>query len=510
MSAPTQIGARRLPRYLLEEQARIIEAARDFGLDFFETLFEIVPYYQMSEIAAYEGFPIRYPHYRFGMEYERFRKSDEYGLSRIYELVINNNPGVAYLLEGNSLVDQKLVMTHVYGHVDFFKNNRLFGITDQGRDPLTGEPIRKWIDTMANHASIVRRWSDVIGRDRVEEFLDLCLRLDNLIDPHHAYERPNARDLESEPDAEELTRLPVTREYMDPYINPPEYLEAERARIEAARFAEQRQPERPTRDILGFLIEHAELPRWQAELLTIVRKEAYYFYPQLETKIMNEGWATYVHTKLLTSGLLDTSEIVDYADRTASVLERSPRSINPYQLGLALFRHIERRWDRGQFGPEYEACGSAAEREAWDRQTGLGREKLFEVRAVHSDLTFIDEFLTEDFVREEQLYTFGFNRRFGRDEIKSRDFQTVKEKILKRLKNGGSPMISIVDENLHLRGELLLEHEHHGDDLDMSWGKAALEALQKIWKRPVELFTRADGKEVRLRFDGAEHIRTAR
>ncbi|NLE48207.1 MAG: SpoVR family protein, partial [Sandaracinaceae bacterium] len=113
MSTSSFIGTRRLPRYLLEEQERIAESARAFGLDFFDTIFEMVPYYQMSEIAAYEGFPIRYPHYRFGMEYERFRKSDEYGLSRIYELVINNNPGVAYLLEGNSLVDQKLVMAHV-------------------------------------------------------------------------------------------------------------------------------------------------------------------------------------------------------------------------------------------------------------------------------------------------------------------------------------------------------------------------------------------------------------
>src|SRR5690606_24628208 len=137
----------------------------------------------------------------------------------------------------------------------FFKNNALFRITDQGRDPITGEPIRKWIDTMANHASIVRRWSDLIGRERVEEFLDLCLRLDNLIDPHHAYERPRAPHVERELETPELSRLPVTREYMDPYINPPEYLEAERARLEAARFEEPPLPERPTRDVLGFLIE---------------------------------------------------------------------------------------------------------------------------------------------------------------------------------------------------------------------------------------------------------------
>src|SRR5690606_39016035 len=134
--------ASQLPRYLWEVQQEVEAVARGYGLDIFPTIFEVVAYDQMNELASYGGFPVRYPHWRFGMEYEQLSKSSEYGLSRIYEMVINNNPAVAYLLEGNSLVDQKLVMTHVYGHVDFFKNNYAFRATNQGLDPRTGEPIR--------------------------------------------------------------------------------------------------------------------------------------------------------------------------------------------------------------------------------------------------------------------------------------------------------------------------------------------------------------------------------
>src|SRR5690349_23331206 len=148
-----------LPGYLVKEQERIAKIAADEGLDFFPTVFEILTYDQMNEIAAYGGFPNRYPHWRFGMEYERLAKGYEYGLSKIYEMVINNNPSYAYLLEGNSLVDQKLVMAHVYAHVDFFKNNFTFRSTDLDVGGSTIDPVKRrdnydpkrgWIDKLAN------------------------------------------------------------------------------------------------------------------------------------------------------------------------------------------------------------------------------------------------------------------------------------------------------------------------------------------------------------------------
>src|SRR6188768_2011458 len=183
-----------LPRYLRVEQERIEKFAREFGLDFFPTVFEVLSYEELNMVAAYGGFPSRYPHWRWGMDYEQLSKSYEYGLSKIYEMVINNNPSYAYLLEGNSLTDQKLVMAHVFGHVDFFKNNFCFRATDldqkgstidpvRRRDPQGYDPDRKWIDKMANHGSRISRHIERHGINKVESFIDQCLSLENLIDP---------------------------------------------------------------------------------------------------------------------------------------------------------------------------------------------------------------------------------------------------------------------------------------------------------------------------------------
>jgi len=158
----------------LQQLQTVIEGyAREFGLDFFEVRFEMLDYRMMNQVAAYDGFPTRYPYWRFGMEYERLSKSYAYGLHRIYEMVINTNPCYAYLLASNQRVDQKLVMAHVMGHADFFKNNQWFTHTN-----------RRMLDEMANHAARIRRHVERHGLDRVEDFLDVCLSLDNLIDIH--------------------------------------------------------------------------------------------------------------------------------------------------------------------------------------------------------------------------------------------------------------------------------------------------------------------------------------
>src|ERR671926_1050067 len=163
---------KRFPAYLRDMQEEIEGHAKTFGLDFFPIIYEVLDYKTMNEVAAYGGFPTRYPHWRFGMDYEQLSKSHEYGLSKIYEMVINNDPCYAYLLEGNSLVDQKMVMAHVYAHNDFFKNNYYFSKTN-----------RKMIDGMANHATRVRRHIERLGLEKVETFIDACLCLENLIDP---------------------------------------------------------------------------------------------------------------------------------------------------------------------------------------------------------------------------------------------------------------------------------------------------------------------------------------
>ncbi len=502
-----------LPSYLRDIAREVEEHARSYGLDFFPTIFEVVSYDQMNELAAYGGFPVRYPHWRFGMEYEQLKKSSEYGLSKIYEMVINNTPSIAYLLEGNSLVDQKLVMAHVFAHVDFFKNNFYFQATNQGKDPETGAPIRKWIDTMANHGATIRRWTDRVGVEKIEEFIDDCLSLENLIDPQRPFLPPkpkaSARELgllEAPPEDEEIGRIRVEREYMEDFLNPRDFVEAQRKRAEEEKAKAARLPSRPDRDVLGFLLEHAPLERWERDVLSAIRAEAYYFWPQMQTKIMNEGWASYWHSRLMTERVCDDGEIIEYAERNAGVMETGQGRFNPYKLGVELYRHIEERWDRGQFGKEWEECDDLEQRRAWNRRTGLGRKRIFEVRALYNDVTFIDEFLTPEFVAEQKLFTFGYNARNDRFEVESRKFADVKQKLLFQLTNAGQPFIFVEDANHENRGELLLRHDHMGVDLRVDWAREVMRALVRVWRRPVELHTTVESKPVLFRFDGRDHV----
>lgn len=487
-----------LPVELQRWREKIEGWARGYGLDFFDTIFEMVDWEQMNMIAAYGGFPTRYPHWRFGMEYEQLSKSYSYGLSKIYELVINTDPSYAYLLNANLMVDQKLVMAHVFGHVDFFKNNFWFSKTN-----------RKMLDEMANHGARIRRFMHDHGHENVERFLDVCLSLDNLIDPHSIFIKRHAdpadADISHDPRAAYKLK---SKAYMEHFINPREFLDEmvemdrkKRDEIEKTR----RFPVEPQKDVLLFLLQHAPLAPWQQEVLAIIREEAYYFAPQGQTKIMNEGWASYWHTTIMTQKALEPSEIIDYADHHSGTVATSPGRINPYKIGLELFRHIEERWNKGQFGREWEECDDFRARQSWDRQLGLGRQKIFEVRKTHNDITFIDEFLTADFCREHKLFLWSANDKTGETYIQDRDFQAIKQQFLFMLTNHGQPHILVTDANHANRGELYLTHRHEGLDLKLDSAEKTLENVQAIWKRPVFLETVVNEKPSLLSFDGSSH-----
>ena len=483
-----------LPRHLADLQTEIEGYARDYGLDMFTTIYELVDYRQMCEIAAYEGFPVRYPHWRFGMEYDKLMKSQTYGLSKIYELVINTDPCYGYLLEGNSLVDQKLVISHVCGHCDFFKHNRFFSHTD-----------RRMIDGMANHATRVRRHMDRHGVDAVESFIDVCHSLDNLIDPWLPFRKP--QPTRREPSVEvpiNIGKITADRSYLDDYINPPEFIEEQRKRALKEREQRKRIPPQPERDLLGFLMLHAPLEPWEADVLGIIREEAYYFLPQRQTKIMNEGWATYWHSKLMTSKALRDDEVIDYAEAAAGVTAMAPNQLNPYKIGVELYRDIEDRWNKGKFGKQWDECDDQQARDEWDLGLNLGQSKIFEVRRLYNDVTFIDEFFTLEFCRRNRFFTFAENRRSGRYEIESREFKKIKDTLLQQLTNFGQPFIYVVEANYLNRGELLLAHRHEGVDLRLGYARDTLRNLERIWRRPVSLLTVIDEKPKRIRFDGTE------
>ena len=482
---------------LSEWKDTIRQVAVDKGLDFFEVSFEMVDYDEMNMIAAYGGFPIRYPHWRWGMQFEELQKQYSYGMAKIYELVINNDPCYAYLMRCNPLVDQKLVMSHVYGHSDFFKNNAWFGKTN-----------RKMVDTIANHAVRINRYIDEHGKDEVEQFIDVCLSVENLLDIHSPYFTEKVKITEDQADKDRLeakaTRI-STRSYMEDYINPPEVLAKEKQQIidrieEAENF-----PPDPQKDVLLFLLHHGKLRSWQRDVLSIVRDEAYYFAPQGMTKIMNEGWASFWHSNIMTGGILDSSELIDYADHHAGTMGGGSGKLNPYKLGIELFRDIERRWNTGQHGTEWESCEDAHGRVDWDLKENKGLEKIYSIRSTHNDITFIDEFMTEEFAVQQNLYTYKFDKSQSQYVLESRDFRDVKNRLLDQLSNAGRPQIHVLDGNYGNRGDLLLDHVWTGTPLKLDYARRTLENLEKLWGRPVHLRTQIDGKVKIFGYNGSRH-----
>ncbi|MCU0492995.1 MAG: SpoVR family protein [Chloroflexaceae bacterium] len=887
----------RLPPDLQAAWEEIEAYAKDYGLDFFPIIYEVLDYRTLYETAAMGGFPTRYPHWRFGMEFDQLMKGHVWQGSTILEMVINTNPSYAYLLEGNEFQAQKMVMAHVTGHVDFFKNNMWFAHTN-----------RKMLDEMANHSTRIQKLIDRYGYEQVEDFIDTCLSLENLIDYHAPYiKRPEAQTYQpvvGEDNPIEVEGLKVERDYMRDYINPPEFLEQQRKRAEAERQKQRRFPENPQKDILLFLLNYAPLDRWQHTVLEIVRDEAYYFAPQGMTKIINEGWACVVadslvptergfltmrevveeraavhvadgettrqiydwasfrnyetvrvrtrrgltlegsvnhrlllpdgtwrrldelttgervqiaggqnlwaqepvqltwqpqrrvtlqmiantaqvdietviryrdgvrgrhsqrlapmvaeyetgiatlgniadrrtairvptvvdeslaallgyligdghistvkrtigltsgdesqiqhfaqlvtelfgltthqrwdggrcranfssqdvtdflahlglkmgvaaqvkevpqailrspkhvvaaflralydcdgyageagiifstasdrlsevvqllllnfgilstrrlgsdncwqvqtfgksaavfaaqigfglarkqaalhsyvenrqwfkaenwtdevvsiergradvydvsveathryaaqgfinhnsfwHSTIMTQKAASAADIISFADLHSGVVATGSGRLNPYKIGLELLRDVEDRWNKGKFGKEYEECDDIAAKRNWDKQLGLGRQKIFEVRRLYNDVTFIDEFLTPEFVLEQKLFTFRYNRDTDFYEIASREFKEIKEKLLFRLTNFGQPFIYVEDGNYNNRGEMYLRHRHEGVDLKMDYARDTMRNLHKIWTRPIHLETVVDEKKRLLSFDGRD------
>ena len=494
---------RQLTPELEKAHQEIKEIVRNYGLDTFEVIFEVVDYDEINEIAALGGFPTRYPHWRYGMEFDYLNKGYTYGLQKIYELVINTDPCYAYLQVGNMVVDQKLVMAHVYGHCDFFKNNMWFSNTN-----------RSMMDVMANNGTKIRRFMEKYGQTKVELFIDKILSLENLIDISHLFE---TKEVVSQRNKIEKTfeeeqkvggylvddRSQALKSYMRENERQKVTVKEHNDDDEGVMLAEKNLW-KGERDVLKFLIESAPLEEWEADVISCIRKEAYYFLPQRLTKIMNEGWASYWHSKIMTEKLMDPSEFVDFASKHAGVMAMSKQNINPYKIGIELMRDIEYRWDTGRFGKEYNECTNMFERENWNHKTNLGKEKIFSVRKSHNDISFIDEFLTPEFCNRQKLFTYKYNPRSQRMEIDHRDFEAIKQKLLTSLSNFGQPIIQVEDSNYKNRKELLIKHVHREVDLDMQFAASTLHNLYAIWKRPVTLETSYEDKPVLVQFDGKE------
>ncbi|MDK2821420.1 MAG: stage sporulation protein [Clostridia bacterium] len=459
----------------LEVLSKSIEAIHDqakrFGLDFFPMRFEICPADVLYAFGAY-GMPTRFSHWTFGKNFYKMKLQYDYNLSRIYELVINSNPCYAFLLEGNDLIENKLVIAHVFAHSDFFKNNIYFSSTS-----------RQMVETMSIYASKIREYEFKYGHREVEIFLDAALSIQEHIEPPSPFKTTN----------EELEN-PDSHHKETPYDDlwaidskPKEEVELEPNR----KF-----PPKPTKDILGFIMENSsQLEDWQRDILAMVRDEMRYFWPQMETKIINEGWAAYWHTRIMRELDLNEDETIKFSQLHANILNTGGRQINPYLLGSKIFEDIERRWNNP----------STEEKERYGRIGGKGREKIFEVRACEKDSSFLRNYLTQELVEELDLYLY---QKVGTNwVVVEKDWEKVREGLVNRLINCGFPYIVVEDADYHRRGELYLKHRYEGVELDVPYLEKTLPHVYLLWGRPVHIETVIDGEPVVFSYDGRKNTK---
>lgn len=457
--------------YSIEEleswNERIVALARDFGLNPDPQEFEICDHEQMLGYMAYSGMPSHYPHWSYGKSYEKLKTLYDYGITGLpYEMVINSNPSIAYLMRDNSLLLQLLTMAHVYSHNDFFKNN------------FTFKPIRAefTIETFKSHADRVRQYVEdpSIGLEKVERILDaahalsLQCRRNLAIRKQTAEEEMQRRLEESNPLADPFQSIHRRQEYVAPDLD--------------------RVPLYPKEDILLFIRDHnPHFSDWEKDLLTIVHEEAQYFIPQIETKIMNEGWASVWHKRILEALDLPQGLRLEFMVRHTQVVSPTPGGINPYHLGLKIWEDIERRWDH----PTAEE-----EKELGPRKKS-GQEKIFEAREVERDSSFLRRYLTEDLIRELNLFEYQTR---GGERVVSRvadreNWRDIKETLIRNVGTGTVPDIKIEDADYNNNRVLFLRHYHDGRDLHLEYAEKTLHYLHQLWGREVILETVVNEKK---------------
>ena len=437
----------------------ITEIAKGFGLDFYSMRYEICPSDIIYTFGAY-GMPTRYSHWSFGKQFHKMKLQYDFGLSKIYELVINSDPCYAFLLDSNSPIQNKLIVAHVLAHCDFFKNNARFRNTK-----------RDMVESMAASAERIRIYEGKYGRESVEKTIDAILAIEEHIDPSL---------IKVEQDWQIKSIKPIERK-RSPY----EDLWDKEERKEKELLASQKNkkfPHQPVKDIILFILQHSQyLEEWQRDIMTMLRDEMYYFWPQLETKIMNEGWATYWHQQILREMDLTSGEALEFAKLNASIVQASKTSINPYYLGLKIFEDIEERYNHPN--KKMKELGI---------QPGTGREKIFEVREIESDASFIRNYLSRDMILREDMYLF---QRQGRDyKVIGKDCNVIRDQLVSMRVNGGFPTIFVKNGDYLRNGELYLIHSYEGVELDIKYLEKVLPYIHHLWGRAVHLETVYDDK----------------
>lgn len=433
----------------------ILKKAQEFKLDFYEMRFEICPAEIIYTFGAY-GMPTRFSHWSHGKSYHKLKTQYDYNLSRIYELVINSDPCYAFLLEGNSLIQNQMVVAHVLAHCDFFKNNAYFQTTN----------AKDILEVMSVAAERFRNYEMKYGRKKVEDFLDAALALQEHVEPRQRIKKAVKSKKEKG-----SCHKPAT-----PYDDLWDLDQKAQCKCAGECQRQKKIPVAPEKDIMLFIMNYGkELEGWQRDILSVLRDEMLYFWPQMETKIMNEGWASYWHLRIMREMDISEADALEFAKMHAGVVLPSTVRLNPYLLGLKIFEDIEKRWDK-------------------EEGAGAGREKIFEVREIDNDISFIRNYLTKELVEKLDLYIY---KKSGHDwKITDKEWEKVRDELVAGMTNGGIPYIVVEDGDYGKKGELYLKHYYDGRELDVQYLEKTLQHLQTLWGRQVHLETIIDNKPI--------------
>ena len=415
---------------------KICSIAKNYGLDWYPVNYEICDYYEMIGHMAYHGMPSHYNHWSYGKSFERTHfmyNSGQQGLP--YELIINSDPSIAYLMLQNEFYLQVLIMAHCVGHSDFFKNNRCFKETD----------AKNVVSKMRNAKKRIQGYiaNPLIGQDKVENFLD---DLHAIRFQTQRYNIP--RKTKSEILNDEINRYNKMKD---------KGIELDFSKLEDTLL-------KPDHDILSFLLDYKKnWKTWQMDLIEIVRDESRYFMPQIKTKILNEGWASFWHYKILHEMNLDEEFHIPFMKMHNAVVRPHLGGINPYHLGFYIFKKLEKEY---------------------------GLEKCFEVREIHDDVAAIRLYLDEDDFRE--LNFFSHKKEKNDDVVISEvadhdDWRVVRDDLIKNTGINTIPQIYI--DRIEKQGNLVLKHEYDGRDLEMSYAEKVVSHIKNLWGNEVKLYT---------------------
>jgi len=441
----------------------VIEVGLELGIDAFPVVHEIIERSTMFNICAY-GLPTRARHWSYGRSYDFQKATGEMGYSKIYEVILNNNPSYAFLLDTNTEVQNLFIVAHCQGHSAVFKNNYMFENTN-----------RNMIKHAAEHAGRIEDYIEKYGFEKVEHLMDIGMALSHHIDWHKGlYRKPYG-----------VKPVKCNRR------KPNEFDDLLIKKKPKPNVSCNKIPPHPEKDLLWFFINYAPLEEWEKDVLDIIREEQFYFYPQMQTKIVHEGAASYWHAEVMYNYNLSSSEYVDFLRTHEKVVQPggNPFRINPYYLGFKIFKDIEKRWD--------EKYGK-----------GEGRKKVFDVIKNENDISFIRNYLTADLVEEMKLFTFGYVDDYPKDhkgdkfiEVKERIRDCVVETLISSLYNGGVPKIVITE--IGPDGTLILKHNSsESGTLDHKFASKTLEYIWDLWAARIELYTKnEEDEEIILCFD---------